>query len=155
MLTLYLISFHCKPYSDSENFHNIFSVNEQFTLNSMCKISKFSNKYMSQLSFCSHHPEMESLLPFPKILLNLAHPLSFHYLMAAEGSTVTSHQVIESFIEKGKTQTVYIARTKHKQNNCFSRICKKKKKVLFIPIIYTYLSFYNCILLGLGSQKKY
>ena len=139
MLTIYLISIHCKSYSDSKNFYNIFSVNEQFTLNSMCKIPKFSNKSMSQLSFSSHDPAMECLLPFPKILLNLARPLSFHHLMAAEGSTVKSHQVIESSIEKGKAQTVYTARTKHKQNNCFSGICQKKKKFytyyLHLPII--------------------
>ena len=69
----------------------------------MCKISKLSDKSMSQLSFSSHDFEMEGLLPFPKKLLNLARPLSFHYLMAAEGNTVTSHQVTENSIEKGKT----------------------------------------------------
>ena len=44
-----------------------------------------------------------------------AHPQSFYRLMAAEGSTVTSHQVTESSTEKGKTYIVYTARTKHTQ----------------------------------------
>ena len=68
-----------------------------------------------------------------------AHPQSFYHLMAAEGSTVTSHQVTESSTEKGKTYIVYTARTKpKKKNNCFSEICNKN----FIQPTYHFIDVF-------------
>ena len=69
----------------------------------MGKISKLSNKSMSQLFISSHDLGMEDLLPYPKKQWNLAHGLLFHHLMTAEGWAVVFHQVTESSTEKGKT----------------------------------------------------
>ena len=137
-LILHLISIDCKPYSYSENFYNIFSVNEKVTFYSMCKISKFSNKSMSQLSFSRHNFGKQSVLPFPKKLKKLAHPRLFYHPMAAEGSTVIPHQVTESSTEKRQnTDFFFTSKTKHKQNNCFPGICNKKFDTyhLYLPII--------------------
>lgn len=147
-LILHFISIDCKPYSYSENFYNIFSVNEKVTFYSMCKISKFSNKSMSQLSFSRHNFGKQSVLPFPKKLKKLAHPRLFYHPMAAEGSTVIPHQVTESSTEK-RQNTDFFLLQKQSTNKTIASLEFAIKSL--IPIIYTYLSFYNCILLGLGS----
>ena len=54
------------------------------------------------MSVISEDPGMEDLLPHPKKQWNLAHPLSFHHLMAAEGGALVTHQVIEKSTEKRK-----------------------------------------------------
>ena len=80
-----------------------------------------------------------------------AHPQLFYHLMAAEGSTVTSHQVTEISTENGKTQIVYTERRKHKQNNCFSEICNTN----FIQPIYHFIAvFYQVLGFPGGSEVK-
>lgn len=68
--------------------------------------------------------------------------------MAAEGSTVILHQVTESSTEKRQNTDLFLLQ-KQSTNKTIASLEFAIKSV--IPIIYTYLSFYNCILLSLGS----